>query len=107
MNKLQGLNSLYRSFIEKPTAGSPILKPEHDAQTTALDFSGELSKALGALEDKQFESSHAVQGLMEGTADDMHTVMIKTTEAQLSLELAVQMRTKVLEAYNEIKNIQF
>ena len=33
--------------------------------------------------------------------------MINMTEAQLSLETAVQVRNKVIEAYNDIKNMQF
>ena len=104
MNNIQGLNKLYGSFIEKPLSNQKGLTED---KSSAVDFSGQLSKALTALEDKQFESDFAIQGLVEGKADDMHTVMIKTTEAQLSLELAVQMRNKLLEAYNEIKNTQF
>jgi flagellar hook-basal body complex protein FliE len=41
-----------------------------------------------------------------GEVDDLHTVMIATEEARLSLELAVQVRNKCIEAYKEISNMQ-
>ena len=62
---------------------------------------------MQTLESKQADSTQAVEALVDGSADDLHTVMMKTTEAQLSLEVAVQLRNRGLEAYNEIKNMQF
>jgi flagellar hook-basal body complex protein FliE len=46
-------------------------------------------------------------GMISGTESDLGKVMINMTEAQLSLETAVQVRNKVIEAYNDIKNMQF
>ncbi|GAA0486371.1 flagellar hook-basal body complex protein FliE [Alkalibacterium sp. m-11] len=76
-------------------------------ESNPAEFTNLLKDSLMTLEGKQAESAQAVQSLIDGTADDLHTVMIKTTEAQLSLEVAVQMRNRCLEAYNEIKNMQF
>lgn len=71
------------------------------------DFTGMLTNAMENLEVKQADSNAAIESMIVGETDDLHTVMIKTTEAQLSLELAVQMRNKVIEAYNDVKNMQF
>lgn len=70
-------------------------------------FSGMVEQAMVNLNDKQLAADQAVQGLVAGDADNLHTVMIRTSEAQLTLDLALQMRNKVLEAYNEVKNMQF
>ena len=43
---------------------------------------------------------------MVGEVDDLHSVMIATEEARISLELAVQVRNKCIEAYKEINNMQ-
>ena len=48
-----------------------------------------------------------MQAMIMGEDIEMHDVMIQTTEAQLSLELAVQVRNKCIEAFNEMKNMQF
>ncbi|WP_027108793.1 flagellar hook-basal body complex protein FliE [Lacticigenium naphthae] len=71
------------------------------------DFTGMLTNAMENLEAKQADSNAAIESMIVGETDDLHTVMIKSTEAQLSLELAVQMRNKVIEAYNDVKNMQF
>lgn len=70
-------------------------------------FSNIFNSAISALDEKQDISNHAIQGLITGEADDLHSVMIKTTEAQISLEMAVSLRNKALEAFNEIKNMNF
>ncbi|WP_407391858.1 flagellar hook-basal body complex protein FliE, partial [Carnobacterium jeotgali] len=57
--------------------------------------------------DQQVAANQGVQDLITGNTDNLHNVMIQTSEAQLSLELALQLRNKGLEAYNEIKNMQF
>lgn len=71
------------------------------------DFFDKLSSSLASLEDSQMISDQAIEGLVTGEADNLHQVMIKTSEAQISLELAVQLRNKCLEAMNEIKGMQF
>lgn len=71
------------------------------------DFMSNLQSSISNLEQKQINSDQAIEGLINGEADNLHQVMIQTTEAQLSLELAVQVRNKAIEAMNEIKNMQF
>ena len=50
------------------------------------------------LEDKQYL-------LATGQIDDAHTVPIAAAEAQLSVDLLVQLRNKAVEAYNELMRI--
>ncbi|WP_034552232.1 flagellar hook-basal body complex protein FliE [Carnobacterium funditum] len=77
-------------------------------ETTASgSFAGMIEQAMGNLNDKQLAADQAVQSLAAGDADNLHTVMIRTSEAQLTLDLALQIRNKGLEAYNEVKNMQF
>jgi len=45
--------------------------------------------------------------LITGDESDLGNVMIRMTEAQLALQTAVQVRNKCLEAYNDVKNMQF
>lgn len=107
VNNLALLESLY------PTTSSQSLNrlktsDTHSPQTENSElFTNIINNSLTNLDEKQIASDHAIQGLVTGEADNLHDVMIKTTEAQLSLELAVQLRNSCLEAMNEIKNMQF
>lgn len=46
------------------------------------------------------------QDFISGEVEDLHAVMIATEEARLSLDLALQVRNKIVEAYKEINNMQ-
>ena len=59
----------------------------NDVKTTQAD-----------LEDKQYL-------LATGQIDDAHTVPIAAAQAQLSIDLLVQLRNKALDAYNELMRI--
>lgn len=107
INNLKLLETLY------PTTSTQTSTDISELSTTSLQednsesFTNILNNSLNNLEEKQLASDYAIQGLITGEADDLHNVMIQTTEAQLALELAVQLRNRSLEAMNEIKNMQF
>jgi len=103
---INSMNQLYTQALNQVNNARPNNLVNSEESNPAA-FTNLLKDSLMTLEGKQAESAQAVQSLIDGTADDLHTVMIKTTEAQLSLEIAVQMRNRTLEAYNEIKNMQF
>ena len=103
---INSMNQLYTQALNQVNNARPNNLVNSEGSSPAA-FTNLLKDSLMTLEGKQAESAQAVQSLIDGTADDLHTVMIKTTEAQLSLEVAVQMRNRFLEAYNEIKNMQF
>lgn len=98
MNRLKASTSIQAD-------SSSLLKGDKLSNTE--DFMSTLQSSISNLEGKQLESDKAIEGLINGEAENMHQVMIQTTEAQLSLELAVQLRNKAIEAMNEIKNMQF
>ena len=81
---------------------------------TAINISGEgdssfkniISTEIEKLNDQQIKADQLTQGFISGQVEDLHTVLIATEEARLSLELAVQVRNKCVEAYKEINNMQ-
>ncbi|SFC40107.1 flagellar hook-basal body complex protein FliE [Alkalibacterium subtropicum] len=99
------LNQLYPNALQQIDQVAQTTSRVTDKQ--ADSFTDLLNQSINNLDSKQSESTQAIQSLVDGTADDLHTVMIKTTEAQLSLEVAVQLRNRSLEAFNELKNMQF
>lgn len=78
---------------------------QNDNDTASFD--NLLGKSMTLLNETQNASDAATQSLIMGDSENLHEVMIKATEAQLALDLAVQVRNKSLEAFNEIKNMQF
>ncbi|MDX9710234.1 MAG: flagellar hook-basal body complex protein FliE [Trichloromonas sp.] len=69
-------------------------------------FAKALGEALASVNSAQAEADLAVEQLQTGESRNLHEVMIAMEKADISLKLAVQMRNKVLEAYQEIMRMQ-
>lgn len=70
-----------------------------------LSFKDVLKDELQKVNDKQVQSDNTTQGYINGEKD-IHEVMVATEEARLSLELAIQVRNKLLNAYEEFNRMQ-
>ena len=69
-------------------------------------FGEVLKDALNNTNDLQIKADQAVNNYVAGTHDNLHEVMIAAEEAKLSLQLLVQVRNKIIEAYQEIARMQ-
>lgn len=68
---------------------------------------GELvTKALETLNRIQQEADSAAASMAAGEPVDIHDVMIALQKADLSFQLALQVRNRVVEAYQEIMRMQ-
>lgn len=81
-------------------------KEQTQNENNSLGFEETLKTKLDEINDKQLEAESSTESFIKGEDVDIHDVLIKTEEAKLSLELAVQVRNKVLEAYQEINRMQ-
>lgn len=79
---------------------------ESDTNTSSISFSDVLGEKLQAVNDKIIESEETTINFINGEEEDIHNVMIATEEAKGSLQLAVEVRNKLVEAYKEILSMQ-
>ncbi len=63
-------------------------------------------KAINDLNTSQLNANGNVQKFLTGEVQDLHTVMIAMEEARLSMQLAVEVRNKLVEAYQELSRMQ-
>lgn len=70
------------------------------------DFAAMLRDALADVNNLQLDAEEAARQLAAGEAGDLHQVMLAAEKANLSLQLTVQIRNKLLEAYQEIMRMQ-
>lgn len=75
-------------------------------KSNEIDFFQFLNKELNKVNDTQIKAEKAAMDLITGEATDIHQVMIATEEARLSLELAVGIRNKLVDAYQELTRLQ-
>lgn len=65
-------------------------------------FADLLNQAVGDVNQLQLQAEQAGVDLAAGKVTDLHQVMIITEKADLALQMAIQVRNKVIEAYQEI-----
>lgn len=82
-----------------------VSKGEKTPGRTA-SFSEAMKKQLEEVNTLQAQAQKSSEKLALGEAESIHDVMIQTEEARLALEMTVQVRNKVLEAYQEIMKMQ-
>ncbi len=63
-------------------------------------------KALQNLNESQLKAEETVKKFLTGEITDVHTVMIALEEAKLTMQLAVEVRNKIVEAYQELSRMQ-
>jgi flagellar hook-basal body complex protein FliE len=69
-------------------------------------FGDMLSQSLGSLAKTQNEAAEAAQALATGAAEDPTAVVMAVERAQLAMQLASQIRTKAVEAAQDIFHTQ-
>lgn len=77
-----------------------------DAPASGTGFDGMLGKQLGQLEGLQGEAAGAARALADGTATDVASAVMAVERARLSMQLASQIRTKAVDAYQDIFRTQ-
>lgn len=65
------------------------------------DFGSALKSAIQGVEQSQQDANAAVQQFLKGNGE-LHNVALATQRADLALDLGLQIRNKVVSAYQEI-----
>jgi len=89
------------SSITSPIApATPSAKPAA-AEGASGNFGDSLAKLVNSVETSDQAANTAVQGMIDGTGD-VHDAMIALQRAELTLQLTVQVRNKLVQAYQDI-----
>jgi len=69
-------------------------------------FGEMLKNAISTVNELQKQSDKEIQKLMTGEAEDLHTTLIAVEKADLSFQMMMQVRNKIVQAYEEIMRMQ-
>lgn len=81
-------------------------KVQKNEASSEASFSELLHNALTEVDNLQKISDVSNTKLTTGEITDLHSVMIAGEKANLALQLTVQVRNKVIEAYQEVMRMQ-
>jgi flagellar hook-basal body complex protein FliE len=72
-----------------------------------MPFSGIFQSMVDQTSALDQKASQAVEGLLSGQGVEIHDAMIATQKADMSFELALQVRNKAVAAYQQMMGMQF
>ena len=71
------------------------------------DFLDTLHAAVDQVGQLQSQADTQVASMLNGNGQDVHSAMIAVEKANLTFELMVQVRNKIISAYQEVSRIPF
>lgn len=82
------------------------LNKKENSGSTVDSFGEVLSNALEKVNTSQVKADEMIKGFLVGDVQDIHQVTIAMGEAKIMMQLAVEVRNKAVEAYQELSRIQ-
>ena len=92
-----------------PVAAAPVLaEPAGLAArpSSAGSFQEAFANAVQSVEAFGQNANASIGRLLSGEGEELHTTVLATQQAELSFDLFMQMRNKVVSAYQEIMRMQ-
>jgi flagellar hook-basal body complex protein FliE len=86
--------------IEPGAAAAPAAGP------AAGGFGEILKEAVRKVEEYQKAADASVERFLKGEEEDLHRVAMVTQQAEVAFEMFLQVKNKVLQAYQEVMRMQ-
>jgi flagellar hook-basal body complex protein FliE len=98
--------------MSSPISSLRILPAEiqnaaESANPSGGGFADTLRGAMDEMGDLSSQAESKVAGVLSGNGTDVHSALIAVEKADLSFQLMMQVRNKIVSAYQEISRMQF
>ncbi len=101
---IEQMLSVLRSTAAQTTGGKPAEAP---AAAGGVDFAQVLKSSIDKVNQTQQQADQMAEKLAAGdTSQNLHEVMIALQTASVSFQEMVQVRNKLVTAYQDVMNIQ-
>ena len=90
----------------RPPVGIPQIEPFSSTKGSSGAFQSVLSDAIGRVEQFQQSSQTAIGKFLSGEDEEVHKVALATQQAEIAFDLFLQVRNKVVSAYQEVMRMQ-
>ena len=84
----------------------PELAPSRGSSGSGAGFGSVLADAIGNVEQFQQNAESSIGKFLSGQDEEVHKVALATQQASLSFDLFLQVRNKVVSAYQEVMRMQ-
>ena len=94
-------------IFSKEVTNKSISGNDTSISNDKVDFGEVLKYAVDKINDKQIKANNDIESLIKGDNNiTMHQVMLSSQEAQMSMQLMIEMRNKLYDAYKDLSSVQ-
>ena len=101
------MNNLIPNLTGLPNLQQPGVAPASSSDEAGGDFGSVLKTAINQVEQIHTDAEQQVTELLKGDRSDVHNVMIAVEKADIAFQLMMQVRNKIVSAYQEVSRMQF
>lgn len=94
------------SIASATSLGVSQLQPINDSAQGTASFGTMVSQGLQQVNDQLLATQGDLQALAVGDVQNLHQVMIRMEESRISFQLMMQVRNRLLEAYQDVMKMQ-
>lgn len=92
--------------IRAPVPVTPLPPPGQSGGVSGNGFGSVLADAIGRVEQFQQNADTSIGKFLSGEDEEVHKVALATEQASISFDLFLQVRNKVISAYQEVMRMQ-
>jgi flagellar hook-basal body complex protein FliE len=92
--------------LTSANSDTPLATPATVSFGSGASFENTLGSFVNDVAQKQTAASSAVSGLLSGKNVSLHQAMISTEEANISFQMMVEVRNRLLDGYQELMRMQ-
>lgn len=85
---------------------SPSLSPAGANKANGATFQSIFDSAVNTVQNSQGHADAAIQDFLNGNTEDVHSTVLAVQRADLTFQMFLQVRNKVVSAYQEIMKMQ-
>ena len=103
---MSGVNFDSKMFLYQVNNKTIPSTTEDLNEENKVNFEDVLKNTVHKVNDVQVKANEDIEALIKGEDITMHEVMLSMQEAQVSMQLMLEMRNKLYDAYKELSSVQ-
>lgn len=104
-NQIQPIQGGAQMYVGMDSINASKIENLSDTAKMANDIGKGFSSGLSQVSNLEKEAENAFETFASGGDINVHDVMIATQKSHLAMQMAIQLRNQMLNAYNEFKNM--
>ena len=103
MNNINSVNPFQNDSISKIGSGTPA---DNQKSTNGVSFKDTLSGFMSDVNTMQNRADESIEKMVAGEITDVHQVMNSVEEAKVAFNMMMEIRNKVMDAYQEVMRMR-